>query len=382
MTAQPVDRPDDRHRLIENYFKLKIISAMSAGRNLMKTAIIGGGPAGLYFAILHEEAAAGMPTSRSTSATAPTTRSASASCFPTRPSTISRNTICRAIGASPANSPIGTTSRSTSRAPMHRIGGNGFCGCSRRTLLLILQERARGARRRAALSRPTCDDESLFADADLVVVADGINSRFRERYADAFRARGGSAAEQVRLDGLDQAARCLHLHLPGDRVGAVHRPCLPVRGEPLDLGVRDRSGDLRAGRARRTERGRIGRAHGSDLRLVPRRPPRSHQPLDLAQLPDDPQQALGHGQQGAARRRQGDGAFLHRLGHQARDGGCHRALRGLPPRAERRRRARRSTRPAGARRSRRRSTPPTCRWSGSSTWRASGISIRCSSPSA
>ena len=26
----------------------------------MKTAIIGGGPAGLYFAILHEEAAAGI----------------------------------------------------------------------------------------------------------------------------------------------------------------------------------------------------------------------------------------------------------------------------------------------------------------------------------
>ena len=31
------------------------------------------------------------------------------------------------------------------------------------------------------------DDESLFADADLVVVADGINSRFRERYADHFQ---------------------------------------------------------------------------------------------------------------------------------------------------------------------------------------------------
>ena len=29
------------------------------------------------------------------------------------------------------------------RGTVHRIGGNGFCGCSRRTLLMILQERAR-----------------------------------------------------------------------------------------------------------------------------------------------------------------------------------------------------------------------------------------------
>src|SRR3712207_1679740 len=28
------------------------------------------------------------------------------------------------------------------RGTEHRIGGNGFCGCSRRTLLLILQDRA------------------------------------------------------------------------------------------------------------------------------------------------------------------------------------------------------------------------------------------------
>lgn len=67
----------------------------------------------------------------------------------------------------------------------HRIGGNGFCGCSRRTLLLILQERAAelgvGIRYEVDV-----DDESLFSDADLVVVSDGINSRFRDRYADYF----------------------------------------------------------------------------------------------------------------------------------------------------------------------------------------------------
>src|ERR1700753_645056 len=32
------------------------------------------------------------------------------------------------------------------RGTVHRVGGNGFCGCSRRKLLLILQERARELR--------------------------------------------------------------------------------------------------------------------------------------------------------------------------------------------------------------------------------------------
>ena len=41
------------------------------------------------------------------------------------------------------------------RGTVHRVGGNGFCGCSRRTLLLILQERARELGVDARCSRPT-----------------------------------------------------------------------------------------------------------------------------------------------------------------------------------------------------------------------------------
>jgi anthraniloyl-CoA monooxygenase len=72
------------------------------------------------------------------------------------------------------------------RGTEHRIGGNGFCGCSRRTLLLILQDRARELDVTLRYEIDV-DDESLFADSDLVVVADGINSRFRERYAEHFQ---------------------------------------------------------------------------------------------------------------------------------------------------------------------------------------------------
>ena len=72
------------------------------------------------------------------------------------------------------------------RGTAHRVGGNGFCGCSRRKLLLILQQRARelGADLRFETE---IDEQSRFEDADLVILADGINSRFRETHIDHFQ---------------------------------------------------------------------------------------------------------------------------------------------------------------------------------------------------
>jgi anthraniloyl-CoA monooxygenase len=71
------------------------------------------------------------------------------------------------------------------RGTVHRVGGNGFCGCSRRRLLLILQERARelGV---VLHFESDIDDDARFGDADLIVLADGINSRFRDKYAAHF----------------------------------------------------------------------------------------------------------------------------------------------------------------------------------------------------
>jgi len=67
------------------------------------------------------------------------------------------------------------------KGTVHRVGGNGFCGCSRRTLLLILQTRARelGVH---LLFETEVEDETRFADADLIVLADGSNSRLREQH--------------------------------------------------------------------------------------------------------------------------------------------------------------------------------------------------------
>jgi anthraniloyl-CoA monooxygenase len=64
--------------------------------------------------------------------------------------------------------------------------GHGFCGIERKRLLNILQERARDL---GVALRFEQEVSSLaeFADADLIVAADGINSRIRGAYAEHFQ---------------------------------------------------------------------------------------------------------------------------------------------------------------------------------------------------
>jgi anthraniloyl-CoA monooxygenase len=67
-----------------------------------------------------------------------------------------------------------------------RSEGNGFCGCSRVALLNILQDRARELGVELRFQREV-DDLAEFPDADLIVVADGINSRIREKHKAHFQ---------------------------------------------------------------------------------------------------------------------------------------------------------------------------------------------------
>ncbi|MGL5139247.1 MAG: FAD-dependent monooxygenase, partial [Beijerinckiaceae bacterium] len=72
------------------------------------------------------------------------------------------------------------------RGETFRIGGNGFCGCSRRTLLMLLQERAQGLGVKLVYSSDVGDIAALCASHDLVVAADGINSQARALHTDHF----------------------------------------------------------------------------------------------------------------------------------------------------------------------------------------------------
>ena len=81
----------------------------------MKIAIIGGGPAGLYAAILLKKQRPQADITVYERNRADDTFGFGV-VFPTPPSIISRNTIPQAIAASPRNSPIGTISPCISAA--------------------------------------------------------------------------------------------------------------------------------------------------------------------------------------------------------------------------------------------------------------------------
>jgi anthraniloyl-CoA monooxygenase len=66
-----------------------------------------------------------------------------------------------------------------------RCGGNGFCGCSRVTLLKLLQQRCRALGVEMHFQSEV--DVRDFKDSDLVVAADGINSKTRETWREHFK---------------------------------------------------------------------------------------------------------------------------------------------------------------------------------------------------
>ena len=349
----------------------------------MKVHVIGGGPAGLYFAILMKKA---WPQTRITvfERNRPDDTFGFGVVFSDQTldtfESYDRESYRAIIGHFAYWDDIEIHFRGTT----HRIGGNGFCGCSRGTLLKILGRRARSLgveikyQSRSLAARPGDPRRR------------SRGGRRRHQFAHArdlrrpVQAERRSAAQLLLLDGLDPAVRRLHLLLPRDRARHLHRPLLPVRAAALDLDHRDRSADLRARRARQARRGGVGALRRRPVRRGAAGPPADHQPLDLAQFPDHPLRALGRRQHGADRRRQGDRAFLHRLRHQARDGGrrSRSTRRSVRPTAATSPPRWRTSRRSGARRWRRRSTPPTSRWCGSSTSTGSGTWTRRASPSA
>ena len=89
-------------------------------------------------------------------------------------------------GRSPSRTPpssaasiTGTTSTCTSTAQRVRSGGHGFCRHRAQAAAQHPAGARRRARRRADTSSTRSQDEAEFADADLVIAADGVNSRVR-----------------------------------------------------------------------------------------------------------------------------------------------------------------------------------------------------------
>jgi len=76
------------------------------------------------------------------------------------------------------------------RDGIHRVirsRGHGFCGIGRMRLLSLLQARARELGVTLVFEHEVDDVDALRRDCDLLVAADGINSKTRTLYADRFR---------------------------------------------------------------------------------------------------------------------------------------------------------------------------------------------------
>jgi len=152
----------------------------------MKVHVIGGGPAGLYFAILAKKA---WPQTRITvfERNRPDDTFGFGVVFSDETldtfETYDRESYRAIVGHFAYWDDIEIHFRGTT----HRIGGNGFCGCSRGTLLKILGRRARSLGVAIRYQSEISPLDPITHDADLVVVADGINSRMREAFANKFK---------------------------------------------------------------------------------------------------------------------------------------------------------------------------------------------------
>src|SRR3954467_6046466 len=150
----------------------------------MKVDIIGGGPGGLYFAILAKKACPAMRITVYERNRADDTFGFGVVFSDETLETFEKFDL-ESYRAITANFAYWDDIEIHHKGTVHRVGGNGFCGCSRVTLLRLLQQRARAPG--VVLSfRPEIEPQA-HRDADLIVAADGINSRIRAQHAEAFR---------------------------------------------------------------------------------------------------------------------------------------------------------------------------------------------------
>jgi anthraniloyl-CoA monooxygenase len=151
----------------------------------MKVHVIGGGPAGLYFAILFKKE---WPASRITvlERNRPDDTFGFGVVFSDETLDTFEAHDRESYRAITDNFAYWDDIEIHFKGTVRRIGGNGFCGCARTTLLRLLHERARAVGVELKFQSDVTDVAALMRDADLVVAADGVNSRVRETLAADF----------------------------------------------------------------------------------------------------------------------------------------------------------------------------------------------------
>ena len=154
----------------------------------MRILCLGGGPAGLYFAVL-------MKLQNPANTITVVERNRPFDTFGWGV-VLSDQTLGNLRAADPASAKlIGEAFNHWDDVEMFfkgrsvRSGGHGFCGIGRKRLLNILQDRCIELGVDLQFETDVQDDQAIALryDADLVIASDGLNSRVRTRYAETFK---------------------------------------------------------------------------------------------------------------------------------------------------------------------------------------------------
>jgi anthraniloyl-CoA monooxygenase len=152
----------------------------------MKVNVIGGGPAGLYFAILYKKA---WPQAQITvyERNRPDDTFGFGVVFSDQTLETFQKYDLESYRSITENFAYWDDIEIRFKGTVQRIGGNGFCGCSRTTLLKLLHQRAKQLGVELVFQHEITDIQGALRDADLVIGSDGINSRIRETFVDHFK---------------------------------------------------------------------------------------------------------------------------------------------------------------------------------------------------
>ena len=211
----------------------------------MKVNVIGGGPAGLYFAILYKKA---WPQARITvfERNRPDDTFGFGVVFSDQTLETFQNYDLESYRSITENFAYWDDIEIHFKGTVHRIGGNGFCGCSRATLLRAAASARAGARRRAEIParghrHRSCNCATPISSSAPTASIRGcarpsriISSRIRDLRPNKFTWMGSTKP----LDAFT-------FFFKRNQIRHRHRPRLSIRARPLDLDFRDRSGDLR-----------------------------------------------------------------------------------------------------------------------------------------
>jgi len=155
----------------------------------MKIVCIGGGPAGLYFALLFKKA-------RPEAEITVVERNAPGVTFGWGVVFSDETLSYLEENDRPTHEAITASFAHWDAIDIHykgvclRSGGHGFSGIARRELLVILQDRCRELGVKLVFDTEVDDHEAVverLGGADLVIACDGVKSKIRDRYASAFK---------------------------------------------------------------------------------------------------------------------------------------------------------------------------------------------------